>query len=239
MEIRKILIQNWFTHKPDERAWAVTLVYGFILFGTFLLQITDTFHAASWLPASAEKVFVQHEYWRLWTSLFAHGDMGHILSNAIILLPFSFWLSSYFGPFLWPFLGILLGGVTNALVLTNLPPTTNLIGISGVVYWVGAAYMTLYVLIDRRKSLKRRLASMIFVTMMLFVPETYHNDVSYSSHFIGYILGMAAAVGYYAIYAKTFHDAEEYDYTIDHDFETDLEYNSTDGGSYERGHIGS
>ncbi|MGE4132225.1 MAG: hypothetical protein AB7F86_11345 [Bdellovibrionales bacterium] len=87
----------------------------------------------------------------------------------------------------------------NLLVLRSLPFHTELLGFSGVTYWMGGAWLTFFLLIDRRKSLRRRwaLASVLFV--MLFAPETYEPSVSYLSHFYGFILGVISSLAYYRL----------------------------------------
>jgi rhomboid protease GluP len=211
MEALTRLTENWLTRKPKPQALEQSLFIVFVLFVASFFFWTGLFQADDWMPASAYQVFHEHQYWRLWTGLFAHGDAGHLLSNTFLFLPFSYFLLGYFSPLLFPFLGIAMGGVINFLVLKEMPEHTSLIGISGVVYWMGAVWLSLYLLIDRRESLRRRVAKVLFISMVLFVPETYKPETSYLSHFVGYFLGVLSAIAFYALKRREFLAAEVYE----------------------------
>jgi rhomboid protease GluP len=101
-----------------------------------------------------------------------------------------------------------VGGLVNLLVLKTLPPQTELIGISGVVYWMGAAWLTLHLLIDHREKLRRRFGGALFLTLFLFVPETIHPEVSYLTHFLGFVSGALSACLYYWLRRQQFQAAE-------------------------------
>lgn len=182
----------------------------------------DSFQARDWMPASAEMVLVKKEFWRLWTTLFAHGDLGHLMSNSFLLVPLAFLLSGYFGYFLFPLLGLFLGGIINFFVLMTLPQSTYLIGISGVVYWMAASWLTLYLLIDRRHSWKFRIAVAACLAVMLLAPETYKPEVSYLSHLLGFIFGVCSGGIFYIFNRNKFRNAEVVEYHIEED---DLDQN--------------
>jgi rhomboid protease GluP len=215
METLSVLKENWFTRKPNHDVANLTTGTGLFLYFASFLFFAGSYGSTDWMPATYGAVFTRHEYWRLWTTLFAHGDFGHLLNNSILFLPFAYLLSGYFGWVVFPFLGVLLGGLINWIVLATMPPDVALIGISGVVYWMGAAYITLHFLIDRRQTLRRRFAGALFITMVLFVPDTYQPQVSYLSHFVGYLLGLISAVGYYYWNRHRFHAAEVWEHVID------------------------
>lgn len=203
------MIANWLTRKPNDSAYFVTAIMA-----VFLWTLSFAYLAASswtsWMPATATKVFSEHEYWRLWTTLFAHGDLAHLLSNWLLFLPLAYLLNGYFGTLFFPFAGLFIGGLINIIVLKTLGSETNLIGISGVVYWMGAAWLTLYYLIDRRRSHLRRLAIAIGIALVLFFPETYKPEVSYLSHFLGFVTGVASALLYFVFNKNKIEAADEY-----------------------------
>lgn len=182
----------------------ITSLLVFASFGYFI----DLLHARDWMTASPRQVFGDGEYWRLWTTLFVHADLEHLLSNTLLFLPLVYLLTAYFGLWLFPVVGFFIGGLTNWLVLKTLPLSATLVGVSGVVYWMGAAWFTLYYLIDHRKNPKARFANILFLTLMLFVPETYKPQVSYLSHFIGFGFGVISAYTYYYINQAAFRRAE-------------------------------
>ncbi|MBC7467566.1 MAG: rhomboid family intramembrane serine protease, partial [Bdellovibrio sp.] len=103
----------------------------------------------------------------------------------------------------------------NLIVLKTMPLTTSLLGISGVVYWMGAAWLTLYLLIDRRKKLRYRFAIALFLCLTLFIPDKYQPQISYLSHFLGFIAGIISAFIYYGLNHKRIQAAEKIEYIYD------------------------
>jgi len=220
VEELKIIKENWFTRKPREYLLSPTVTLTALLFAASLALFRDVFHAQSWMVATPQEVFVKHEYWRAWTTLFAHADISHLLSNALLYIPLVYLLTAYFGLGLFPWLGFFIGGLTNLIVLKTLPPEASLLGVSGVVYWMGAVWFTLFLLIDRRKNLKTRFSNVIFLLFMVFIPETYQPQISYLSHFLGFVFGVVSALAYYGMYRQDFLRAEVVE-TIREDDEMD------------------
>lgn len=211
MEPLFVIKENWLTQKPRKAALNFTTLLTLVLLATSLGFLSSFQHMDQWMTVNKENLFEQHQVWRLWTALFAHADMGHLLSNSLLFIPLTYLLSAYYGMLL-PLFGIALGGLINFFVVKTLPDHVSLLGISGVVYWMGAVWLTLSVLIDRRHSFRRRFALALFLSMMLFVPEAYKPEVSYLSHFYGFILGLLTAFAVYLINRKKFMAAEVKEY---------------------------
>ncbi len=169
------------------------------------------------LGATPAAVFERGEFWRAWTALFAHADPAHLLSNLILFVPFAFALTRHYSLFFFPVAGFLVGGLMNLLVLRAMSPNHFLVGASGVVYWMGAAWVTLAYFVDRRERAGKRMLKAIGVSMLLFLPETYRPEVSYYAHFLGYLSGVASALLYYAISRHDFHSAEVYETVLEID----------------------
>ncbi len=169
------------------------------------------FGSDQYLKATVESVFFQHQYYRLWSTLFVHADSAHLLSNLILFIPLIYLVSIYFGSYFLPVISIFFGGLTNAVVLQTLPEKVALVGISGVVNWLGAFWLVLFYLIDRRESRRRRFAICLFITLLLFVPDTYKPDVSYLSHLVGYALGLLTGVIYFLFNQIRFEKAEVFE----------------------------
>lgn len=208
MNTQVIIKENWLTRSPKELAYISTLVFGILLGCTSYAYLADFWNLALVMPANGHRILKEHEYWRLWTALFAHADTAHLLGNLSLLLPLAFMLTGHFGFYVVPVLGVLVGGLINYIVIQTLPPEVNLIGISGVVYWMGATWLTLFLIIDRRKTLRRRMALAAFLTVVLFIPETYKPEVSYLSHFIGYALGAVTGLLIYILNRNEIESAE-------------------------------
>lgn len=215
---------NWLTRKPNESSYLVTSVLAVALWALSFSYLAHLASAHLWMPATAQKVFAEHQYWRLWTTLFAHSDLAHLLSNWLLFLPLAFLLNGYFGSWFFPLAAIVTGGLINIVVLKTLGPQTVLIGISGVVYWMGAAWLTLYYLIDRRRQPLRRFAVALGIALVLFAPEQYKPEVSYLSHFLGFIAGSGSALVYFIFHRDKFAAAEVYEVI---EIEPDIESEST------------
>lgn len=176
----------------------------------------DILGAKAWMPASPEQVFNQGQYWRAWTTLFAHADLGHLLSNAFLFFILGIFLLSYFGFLVIPLNALLFGGITNLIVLKAMPLQNTLIGASGVVFWMGGAWLTLFFLIDRRRSLTQRTLRSVGVAIMLFVPsEAFDPNISYKAHFVGFVLGVVWALPYFYINHDKFRSAEVQEWIVD------------------------
>ncbi|MFZ3229349.1 MAG: rhomboid family intramembrane serine protease [Pseudobdellovibrio sp.] len=204
MENHLIIKENWLTHAPKNNGFKMTAIFTLLLFGASYFYWTNLFDTNSWMTATGQSVFTNHNYWRAWSTLFAHYDLEHLLSNSALFIPLTFLLSGYFGNILFPLVGIFMGGIINLIVLKTMPETTTLLGISGVVNLMGATWLTLYLLIDRRKKLRYRLAIVLFLTLLLFIPEKYQPQVSYLSHIIGYAFGILSGLIFYGLNKKIF-----------------------------------
>lgn len=209
MEDREpILIENWLTRKPNRVGYWVAMGMAFlVLFGS-ALNWGDLFFAKSWIAANPKFVFGEHQFFRLWTTLFAHSNMEHLLGNGILLFPLTYLLSAHYQPLTLPLLSLFAGGLVNYFVLQTLPQQTYLIGISGVVYLMGSLWMTLSFLIDRRQGWRKRFAKILFLTVVLFVPETFKPEISYLSHLLGFLIGILLALIFYQFKRKEFKAAE-------------------------------
>ncbi len=208
MQAEKITA-NWLTKKSYPFALELVALCTLLLaLGSFLF-LRDVWQAAAWMPASYQGVVVEKEFWRPWTALFAHRDLGHLLSNYLFFAIFGFFLAESFGWLMFPFVALLFGGLINYLVLLTLPPTASLIGASGVVYWLGGAWLALYFLLQRHLKLRLRLLQVTGVGAVLFLPETIMPNVSYLAHFVGFLTGVLWGVAYYFWNRKKFLAAEE------------------------------
>lgn len=212
MEPIKVIHENWLTHKPNPKAFVVTLMMTLLVFVTSYLILAGLLQADTNLIASPQLVFEKHNYWRAWTTLLAHADVEHLISNAFLFIPLTFLLYGYYGSLLFPVAGLVIGGLVNLIVLKNMPEATSLLGISGVVYWMGAVWLTLYLLIDRRKKLRYRFAIALFLCLTLFIPDKYQPQISYLSHLLGFIAGILTAFIYYGLNYKQIHAAEKIEY---------------------------
>lgn len=200
-----VIRATWLTRKPHPRAWFIATWSVIFLIFCSLLFWQNYFSASQWMTSSKQDVFYSGQFWRLWTSLFAHGDLAHLVSNSLLFFIFGYFLSGYFGVFVFPFLAILLGGLTNALTVMTYAPDMKLIGISGVVYWMGGMWLVLYLLLDIQRTVLQRSLRSIGVALAVFFPSAaFDPQISYKAHFIGFILGILSGAIYYKTQAAKF-----------------------------------
>ncbi|MES2857116.1 MAG: rhomboid family intramembrane serine protease, partial [Bdellovibrionota bacterium] len=144
----KVVRQTWLTRKPHSEASTVAIISTLLLsFGS--VSAWNWAQVSAWATASAERVFEKHEYWRLWTTIFVHSDLQHLLSNLFLFFILGFFLNGYFGVLVFPLAALALGGIANALSLMTYRPEIELVGASGVVYWMGGAWLVLYFFLSR------------------------------------------------------------------------------------------
>lgn len=200
-----VVRKTWLSRRPHFRSSLLAAWSIFILILTAVLYWKNVGGLAELMPASGETIFEKGQFWRLWTALFAHADLGHLASNAVGLFVLGYLLMGYFSLWFYPLTGVLIGGLTNYLTLLNYNPETRLVGISGVVYWMGGSWLILYLLLDQQRTWSQRLLRVGGVALGVFFPSSaFDPSVSYLAHFYGFILGLISGGVYYVLNRKTF-----------------------------------
>lgn len=190
----------------------------------FLMTLASVIYWNDWLglsqmlPASFQTTYLENQYWQSLTALFIHGDEKHLISNAFLFFILGGFLAGHFGYFLFPTLAFAMGALTNLLVLLSMKPETRLLGASGIVFWMGGAWLMLYFLIDIKRRRYQRFLRAFGVSLMLFFPaEAFDVQISYRSHFIGFILGVFSGLIFYYWNKEKFLSALEYRYVFEED----------------------
>ncbi len=214
--MQALILETWLTRKPHPWSFIVGAGVTLLLAIISIAYLRDFSGAATWMAANKTQVFDQHQYWRLWSTLFAHADEKHLLSNSFLFFILGSFMTGYFTSWNFPVMALFFGGVTNWIVLRGMPPETNLIGMSGVVFWLGGAWLILYFLIERRKSLYQRTLRAIGVGLLLFFPaEAFDPSISYKSHLVGFSLGLAWGLIYFLLNRRRLRKAETYRLVLD------------------------
>lgn len=200
---------TWLSRKPDALAGPIAvgtwLVVGFIT----ALYWRDLFHARTLLAATRAQVFEHGELWRLWTAAFVHADLGHLAANSLLFLTLGYLLAGYFGRALFPVAALICAGVINAISIATYPPNVQLVGASGVVCWLGGAWLSLYVGLARHLRLSQRCLRAAGVALALFAPtEAFDPQVSYRTHGVGFVLGLLCGFIYFKLGEARFRAAE-------------------------------
>jgi rhomboid protease GluP len=223
-DVTDLIVGTWLTRKPHPWSFVIAAAATLVLVIGSMIYLHNLGGFADLIPANRDLIFQKGQVWRLWTTLFAHADERHLLSNSLLFFILGSFLMGYFGLLAFPLSAILFGGITNALVLAGMPEQTMLIGMSGVVFWLGGVWLILYFLIERRKSLFQRSLRALGVGLMLFFPaEAFDPSISYKTHFIGFLLGLLWGVTYFSFRRKFFRSQEVHRVVIEPPFEEDTD----------------
>jgi rhomboid protease GluP len=142
------------------------------------------------LAATQNLVYQKGEIWRLMTTLWVHADIAHLLANSGLFLIFGLFLRNYFGLWAFPGLSLLGGMATGALALLTYDPETRLIGASGMVYFMAALWLFLFLKHADYLSWTHRVMRTIAFALVVLVPTQFEPQVSYRTHAIGFALGL-------------------------------------------------
>ena len=167
---------------------------------SYLILVVIFFLDDHKLTANGELVFSQGHYWKAFTSQLMHADFSHLGSNTLFFTAFAILLNHYFGFWVFPVLSLIIGGVINLVALKVYDPNVYLVGISGVIYFMAAFWMTMFVTLERQMSLYRRLMIATGVSLILFFPEVFHKNVSYLAHGLGFGLGVVLGAAYFNLF---------------------------------------
>jgi len=215
-----VIRQTWLSQKPHTEALLITLLATFFVVLLSAVSFENLWGLRDLMTASQEKTFELKQWGRLWTTLFVHADAKHLLSNSFLFFILGYFLSGYFGFFVFPAVALLFGGLTNWIVLSGMPSTVSLVGISGVVFWMGGAWLTLYLLLDRQRKLYQRVLRAMGVGLVLFFPaEAFDPQISYKSHWVGFLLGILWGLVYFFWNRRKFRQSEVAE-TVFEDFES-------------------
>ncbi len=142
----------------------------------------------------SQNVFVNQEYWRVFTATLIHKDLGHYAANAVAFFALGYLLLGWFSWRVYPLYCFLLAGLTNLIALKTYDPEVRLLGASGMVYLMAGFWLMSYILIQRSKTFGRRLIRAIGVTLGTLFPTTFEPEVSYRTHAIGFVVGILFAI---------------------------------------------
>ena len=192
-----VVKRTLLSEKTRENSGAIALLSAMIVSAVSLLCWREYPELFSTLAAIPERVNEHQEYWRLVTAIGVHSDWRHLVSNVAFLTLFSYLLYGYFGFWVYPFGVLVLGSLTNYLALLTYPPQISLLGASGVTYLMAGFWLTIYILIERSRSFRQRLLRSFGFGLIVLIPTTLQQNVSYRTHAIGFGLGAIMALLYF------------------------------------------
>lgn len=167
------------------------------------------------LEASPVKVFEHHEYWRLFTTSFIHGDMSHLLANSYMLFIIGYFVNYHFGTVTYPILGFIVGIFINLVVIADFSRDITLVGASGIVYYLWGHWLVLYILIQRHIPLTRRLMKTVAISIVILVPGEFKPQTSYYAHAIGLLFGVLSGFAYFLRYRHKYQSYEKWESIVE------------------------
>lgn len=191
------VVETLLSRKPRQGSVAAVVWTLGILAVVSALYWWGPREIADSLPASGETVFGRGEAWRLFTAMGAHADAIHLLSNAAFLTGLIYFAYGAFGPSLYPWSAVPVAALSLAVTLEGYPPNIRVVGASGLLYLLAGAWLTLYVLVERRLTIPKRLLRATGVFLIVLVPTSIDPEVSYRAHGIGFFFGICLALAYY------------------------------------------
>jgi rhomboid protease GluP len=191
------LVKTLLSKRPGHGSFIVGLVSFMVLVLVYQLNFMQIL-PPDLMSASSKQVFQDQEYWRAFTTTFIHADYNHLMMNSAFFSILALLLHTYYGSFIFPVVSVIIGGIINLIVLKTYPSHVTLVGISGVVYFMAAFWLTLYVFTERRLSILRRMINSTALSLIFFFPQVIEPQVSYSAHAVGFALGVPGAMTYFA-----------------------------------------
>ena len=202
------LRKSFLSGRLEDQSFYLAFVCQLVFILVSVIDWTRGIPTKSLFAVSGADVFQRHEFYRLFTAVFAHGSWDHVLGNSIFFVPFAALLSNYFGLAVFPFFTFLVGGLINFFVILLYPPEVSVLGVSGVVYFMVAFWLVLYVGIERGLSLRQKIIRSLGLALVEFMPEKFDANISYLSHAIGFALGIFLGLLFFFYYKKDFQSAE-------------------------------
>jgi len=187
--------RSFLSQKPRRKAFVPAVLFALAATAASVVSWRSEGFREAWI-GNPQSIFGAGQWYRLFTGMLLHAEIGHLLSNMIFLIPFGGLLTNYFGWRVFPMMGIVVGLVTQYLSLKTYPSGANLLGASGLLYVLFGLWLSLYYRAERHLTRGRRLLRILGFGLVMFVPSQFSPTVSYRTHAIGLALGLAAGAIY-------------------------------------------
>lgn len=213
--MKKKLKATLLTKKPKRYAKEVVLGTLTFIFLVSLLNWQPEFARRDLLAVIPQRILQEGEIWRVFTAILIHADLGHFLSNALLLGIFGYFIYSFFGLWVFPFGCFIAGGIINFISALTYNPQIHLLGASGVVFFMVAFWLTMYFFLQRQLSLQKRILNTLAISLILMIPESFKVEVSYRTHAIGFFLGLILGAAYFMINKIKIRSHEVWEFEVD------------------------
>lgn len=224
MRIEKTFVRNFLSSRHNN--WGVLAGASFltICFIMSLFYWDKSYPISSFLSASRDTIFVNGEYWRLFTTSFIHGDLQHLLANSLMLYILTYFVTSFYGGLQSLIVSSIMGVAINLFVLYQYQTNTTLVGASGIVYYLWGFWLTLYFFIQTHQTVLGRILRIGAVFFILLIPTQYSPSTSYLAHYFGFLIGLGVGCLYYLLKRKKLHSFEIWKFKVIQDDDLDFDW---------------
>ena len=154
-----------------------------LLFVFFSVGFDETFYL---LVQINSKIIFDFEIWRLFTSIFLHGDLLHIFSNMVSLLIFGAYVELSFSKYEFVVIYFGSGLIGSFFSMLFLPLNTISLGASGAVFGlIGSAFS---IIISQRDT---PLIFLGLIYVFYFIFSSFSPGINYFAHISGLLCGLA------------------------------------------------
>ncbi len=174
--------------KPPTDFLTIPIFMALLFVATSIAYWRDPRTYGFWV--SKHSILVDGQYWRLFTALFTHSDLVHLLSNLPLFLIFGWYLRSFFGLRMFPIVALLAGIASNFLTVIFYEDNTRLVGASGMLYAMVALWLFYYVRFETAYRFWNKVMRATAFALVLLFPTTFQENVSYLAHFWGFVSGL-------------------------------------------------
>lgn len=204
----KIVRETFLSQKPNPSGFTFSLISLLVVCGVsgIYWEQIEPYHRL--VAGARDRIFIHGEYWRVFTAMAVHSNVTHLLSNALPLGVLIWLVHGYFGQAIYPWMSLCLGAAVNLISIYTYPSGSVLVGASGLVYLLAAFWLTMYIFLDRRFSMPKRLLRATGFALIVFFPTTFEEKVSYRTHAIAFGMGIFWALAYFPLQIKRFRTAE-------------------------------
>ena len=168
----------------DARITIFLISVNALLFLFFLITLEDVQKIFFLLVQINSKIINDLEIWRLFTSMFLHGDALHLFSNMISLLIFGAYVELNYSKYQFIIIYFISGLIGSFFSMLYLPLYTISLGASGAIFGlIGAAFSILII---------QRDTPLIFLGLIYvfyFVFSSFSPNINYFAHIFGLLAG--------------------------------------------------
>lgn len=181
------------TYENVSRYSWVTLVL--IALNVFVFVLTDLFRLRGLLENGClywPSLFYQNEYYRVFTCMFLHADIGHISSNMIALFSIGDIVEREMGHFrfaLLYFVSGLLASMTSVCYFYFQRENSSSVGASGAIYGVAGALLMIFLTNSYLRRRENLIRMGIFVVFLFYPMFTGTQGIDYAAHLGGFVSG--------------------------------------------------